>query len=351
MTRTTADEKIARLLARHGHAGYGLFWMALESVAEKMTQGSQDCSLTLPRQEWASRLRLYPNRVTSALRSLADLRLISLSSVGGELKVSIPNLLKYRDEWQQRLGKDSRATPEKLTPKTTESEIRIRVNSETEKDNTHGDCSYVCFERDTQNVEITSIDLDGDKDLGAVNSTPLDSREKEPAPPGEPPILRANGRGRSKMPGATPTPYLTAESPTPAPQPQPAKPKPPALRPEVLLELWERWHGDLPGLRAFSPERRRKAQARLQAHAATLGQFLEDFGQAVRKAASTPFLLGENDRGWRATFDWLLANNTNYLAVLEGKYDRAIGQVNSGGAGVVSRNLRAAVEAIRRDRG
>ncbi|HYW37938.1 MAG TPA: hypothetical protein VE957_07490 [Terriglobales bacterium] len=41
----------------------------------------------------------------------------------------------------------------------------------------------------------------------------------------------------------------------------------------------------------------------------------------MKKAASTLFLLGENDRGWKANFDWLIANDTNCIAVLEGKYD------------------------------
>jgi hypothetical protein len=41
----------------------------------------------------------------------------------------------------------------------------------------------------------------------------------------------------------------------------------------------------------------------------------------VKKAAQTPFLAGENDRGWKANFDWLISNDTNHVAILEGKYD------------------------------
>lgn len=32
------------------------------------------------------------------------------------------------------------------------------------------------------------------------------------------------------------------------------------------------------------------------------------------------FLLGENDRKWRVSFDWIIENDTNYLKVLENKY-------------------------------
>ena len=36
--------------------------------------------------------------------------------------------------------------------------------------------------------------------------------------------------------------------------------------------------------------------------------------------AKTPFLKGVNKRGWKVDFDWLIANDTNYVKVLEGKY-------------------------------
>jgi hypothetical protein len=47
----------------------------------------------------------------------------------------------------------------------------------------------------------------------------------------------------------------------------------------------------------------------------------EQFAAAVRRAAATPFLAGEGARGWRAHFDWLIANDTNVRKVMEGVYD------------------------------
>jgi hypothetical protein len=43
----------------------------------------------------------------------------------------------------------------------------------------------------------------------------------------------------------------------------------------------------------------------------------------VRRAAATPFLAGAGTRGWRASFDWLIANDTNLRKVIEGIYDAA----------------------------
>lgn len=42
--------------------------------------------------------------------------------------------------------------------------------------------------------------------------------------------------------------------------------------------------------------------------------------QAIRHVQSSKFLRGGNDRGWRASFDWLL-KPSNFLKVLEGTYD------------------------------
>src|SRR5580704_12891005 len=48
------------------------------------------------------------------------------------------------------------------------------------------------------------------------------------------------------------------------------------------------------------------------------------------RAAATPFLCGEGPGGWCANFDWLIANDTNYLKILEGRYDSGPGISSSG---------------------
>ena len=47
---------------------------------------------------------------------------------------------------------------------------------------------------------------------------------------------------------------------------------------------------------------------------------LEEFRAAVRCAVATPFLAGDGNRGWQASFDWLIANRTNARKVLAGEY-------------------------------
>jgi hypothetical protein len=86
--------------------------------------------------------------------------------------------------------------------------------------------------------------------------------------------------------------------------------------PEQMLEVYEAERGALPRAERLNLERRRQCALRLGA-----GLTLADFRAAVRRAAATPFLAGAGERGWRASFDWLVASDSNVRKVLEGLYD------------------------------
>jgi hypothetical protein len=76
--------------------------------------------------------------------------------------------------------------------------------------------------------------------------------------------------------------------------------------PEQMLAIYEAERGDLPSVRQWNEERRRQCSLRLSE-----GITLEDFRAAVRRAAAIPFLAGGGERGWRASFDWLVGNGAN----------------------------------------
>jgi hypothetical protein len=100
-----------------------------------------------------------------------------------------------------------------------------------------------------------------------------------------------------------------------------------AASPAFFLQIWNSNCGQLPKLREITKSRERKLKSRLKAKP----DFAKDFTDAVKHAASNAFLTGDNNRGWVAGFDWMIANDTNHVAVLEGKYD-AKPQANSGKA-------------------
>lgn len=73
-------------------------------------------------------------------------------------------------------------------------------------------------------------------------------------------------------------------------------------------------------VRGLSDKRRTKLRLRLD-EMATVGDPLEVIQTVFDKMQSSSFLKGGNARGWKATFDWLLLNDTNWLKVFEGQYD------------------------------
>lgn len=61
-----------------------------------------------------------------------------------------------------------------------------------------------------------------------------------------------------------------------------------------------------------------KRKAKLKARLDELGE--GKIIEAIDKIKESSFLRGENDRKWKIDFDWLIANDTNILKVLENKY-------------------------------
>ena len=116
--------------------------------------------------------------------------------------------------------------------------------------------------------------------------------------------------------------------------------------PEVLVEIYKAENKKLPQVLEFGPERRDKCRHRL---ARNPRKFIDRFTRAVIKAQETPFLCGEGDRGWKADFDWFIANDRNVIRVLEGRYDSGARASPGDSAGIVFDKIRK--EREERDHG
>ena len=81
-----------------------------------------------------------------------------------------------------------------------------------------------------------------------------------------------------------------------------------------LIELWNNNATNLSKVLKSNQTRNKKAQELWKQCTP------DEWVKIMQKINSSDFCCGKNDRGWRATFDWLLQKET-YLKVLEGKYD------------------------------
>lgn len=113
----------------------------------------------------------------------------------------------------------------------------------------------------------------------------------------------------------------------------------PRIRLEEFGNVWNRNCGKvLPKIRDFTESRRRRVSLRVKQ-----GLTLERFTEAVKLCTQKPFLRGEGNRGWTATFDWLMQNDTNITRVFE--EDWGIGTGGSNGRPSTAQSKQAATLA------
>jgi DNA-binding transcriptional MocR family regulator len=87
-------------------------------------------------------------------------------------------------------------------------------------------------------------------------------------------------------------------------------------RESSAVEVFDFWNArnELPEIQVQSPKRK----AALKARMAELF-FRENWREAFQRMLESPFLMGTNDRGWRADIDWFLKPDS-VPRIMEGKY-------------------------------
>lgn len=95
---------------------------------------------------------------------------------------------------------------------------------------------------------------------------------------------------------------------------------------QEVVELYNSICISYPTVQKMSERRKSAIKARLQDFT------LEEIKKAFTNAENSDFLKGKNDRGWRASFDWLM-NENNLAKVLEGNYDNKKGSDKNAGSG------------------
>ena len=83
----------------------------------------------------------------------------------------------------------------------------------------------------------------------------------------------------------------------------------------TLADRWNTLCPTLPSVREIGKSRHGKIRLRIRERSR------DQWDEVLRRLEASPFCHGANERGWVATFDWLIANDENGTKVLEGKYD------------------------------
>ncbi|SBV93999.1 hypothetical protein KL86APRO_10455 [uncultured Alphaproteobacteria bacterium] len=108
----------------------------------------------------------------------------------------------------------------------------------------------------------------------------------------------------------------------PSDRPEAAPPAHPAAKRDEIAEMVAIWNETaidlaLPRVQKLTGPRLRKAHARLKDCGG-----LDGWRSAMAKLRNCPWMLGDNDRSWRADFDFIVSE-TKFARLMEGSYDRA----------------------------
>jgi hypothetical protein len=86
----------------------------------------------------------------------------------------------------------------------------------------------------------------------------------------------------------------------------------------TLIAIMDYWNSkkNLPKVRTLTPKRKSQIRSRLKE-----GEF--NWQKVIDKISASEFCTGSD--GWKASFDWFVKNQDNYIKVLEGNYDSETG--------------------------
>lgn len=84
---------------------------------------------------------------------------------------------------------------------------------------------------------------------------------------------------------------------------------------QEVADMYNEICTNLPKSTVISSKKAKKIKSRLKEFS------LDEIKAAFVKANASPFLKGNNERGWRANLGWLMESQDNMLKVLEGNYD------------------------------
>ena len=105
LSHASDDEKLSRLIEIHGLKGYGFYWRLIEIISSQMDESDKfSCSYSV--QKWAKNVDLRPTSFNRMLETCTKLNLFSIETREELLTINCPTLLRMRDEYTKRRGRE-----------------------------------------------------------------------------------------------------------------------------------------------------------------------------------------------------------------------------------------------------
>jgi hypothetical protein len=104
LTMAHADKAMAVVLEEFGAEAYGVFWLMIEDIAAPMEKGKFDPSAIHSIVKWSQICHCSARVLRSIAKRLEEKRLIVVESVENRWQITVPNILKYKDEYAKKSG-------------------------------------------------------------------------------------------------------------------------------------------------------------------------------------------------------------------------------------------------------
>lgn len=123
--------------------------------------------------------------------------------------------------------------------------------------------------------------------------------------------------------------FLKPSVPAPAKKQKPLQTqKQPPLQAQKIQDMWNATCSSYPKIFTLSENRKNKIRIRIEEMGGE-DKALPLLQVLFEKMQASNFLKGDNQRGWKASFDWLFENDKNWVKVHEGNYDKTQSGSNS----------------------
>ena len=163
--------------------------------------------------------------------------------------------------------------------------------------------------------------------------------------------MRINLREKERFPPYPPIKKKRALSKGESSDEDSPKSAPPAPPYGEVVDMWNSVCRTLPRVVKLTDVRRMKIRQRLSEWGGTPTEQLATLRALLERVEASPFLHGASGRGgWTASFDWLFANESNWVKVSEGNYDARPELLTNANTGTNGQGFTKTLAEQRRDR-